>query len=87
MPTRNHVKVPTAKIVEDMTRYMSYRGTPETPAPFREKLPYGGTWIVHRFQEGEYTYFRQPSQLNDSWAEMARDRYESFGVPVEIVKR
>ena len=63
----------------DMRRYIGYRDTPVTSEPIRANWA-GSSCIVHRFEEGDLTYLRQPSLLNRNWVRMAIDRYASFGV-------
>lgn len=89
MPRRMHLRVKTAAYLrfEDMARYLGYRGVPVTPEPIKRDWA-GSRCTVHRFEEGAYTYLRQPSLLNRHWLRMGIDRYASFGVrDVEAVLR
>jgi hypothetical protein len=99
MATRLHLKVRTedAERYADMIRYLGYARrthltgditdfTPETAEPFKQN--WGGSKVtVHRFQEDGYTYFRQPSIFNNHWATGGHERWASFGVNSEIVRR
>lgn len=87
-PRRRYIKVRTADYLkyDDMVRYIGYRDVPVTPEPIKVKWA-GSPCTVHRFEEGEYTYLRQPTQVNAYWNQMGIDRYASFGVKAEMVLR
>lgn len=77
-----YLKVRTTDIVEDMTRYIGYRGQPRTLEPYRasNREPWR-----HYIEIGDYSYFMRPSGSNDFWDRSAHDRYRSFGVWTEVL--
>ena len=82
----NYIKVKTTDVIEDMTRYMSYAGQPQTVSPIKVTWPSGLKPTVHTFETGGWTYYMQPTSLNKNWLR-AVERYASFGVRVYIERQ
>jgi hypothetical protein len=61
--------------------------TPESAEPIRETWGGRTKATVHRFQDGQFTYFRLPSAYNTNWVSMGIARWRSFGVNAEMEMR
>ena len=82
-----YIKVPTAHLVADMTRYIGYNDVPETAQPQLFVSPRGYfKAVLHRYQDGLDTFFMKPKQYNENWTRGAVDRYASFGVKIQSVR-